>query len=101
MRVARALEQPSNSPEVFTDAAGHATTVPMLTNEGVTGHYHSSEGIERDSVWGTRGHWTMLTGNVEGEHVTLAMLHHPQNDGTTTHSPTQRHGRIALHTPDG
>jgi len=73
LRVARALEQPANTPEVFTDAAGHATTVPMLNNEGVTGHYHSSEGLEGDSVWGTRGRWTMLTGVVQGEPVTLAI----------------------------
>src|SRR6266496_4738458 len=46
LRVARALEQPANTPEVFTDAAGHATTVPMINNEGVTGRYRSSEGIE-------------------------------------------------------
>src|SRR5207302_1666839 len=54
MRVARALEQPSTTPEVFTDAGGHSTTVPRLDNTGVTGHYRSSEGIEGDSVWGTR-----------------------------------------------
>src|SRR3989475_13294800 len=59
LRVARALEQPANTSEVFTDAAGHATTVPMLNNAAVTGHYHSSEGLEGDSVWGTRGRWTI------------------------------------------
>src|SRR5437773_1768566 len=37
LRVARAPEQPSQTAEVFTDANGHATTVPMLNNEGVTG----------------------------------------------------------------
>ena len=95
MRVARALEQPSNSPEVFTDAAGHATTVPMLTNEGVTGHYHSSEGIEGDSVWGTRGRWTMLTGIVEGEPVTLAILDHPGNVGFPTYWHARGYGLFA------
>src|SRR5439155_416905 len=29
LRVARALEQPSTTPEVFTDAGGHSTTVPV------------------------------------------------------------------------
>src|SRR5947208_9825041 len=74
MRVARALEQPSTTPEVFTDAAGHTTTVPMLNNDGVTGRYRSSEGLVGDSVWGTRGRWTMLSGSVAGEPVTLAIL---------------------------
>src|SRR5216110_3502824 len=95
MRVARALEQPSNSPEVFTDAAGHATTVPMLNNDGVTGRYRSSEGIEGDSVWGTRGRWTMLRGIVQGEPVTLAILDHPTNVGFPTYWHARGYGLFA------
>jgi len=95
LRVARALEQPANTPEVFTDAAGHATTVPMLNNEGVTGHYHSSEGLEGDSVWGTRGRWTMLTGIVQGEPVTLAILDHPTNVGFPTYWHARGYGLFA------
>jgi hypothetical protein len=37
IRVARQLEQPSDKPEVFTDASGKATAVPKLDNTGVTG----------------------------------------------------------------
>jgi hypothetical protein len=95
MRVARGLEQPSNTPEVFTDAAGHATTVPMLNNEGVTGRYRSSDGLEGDSVWGTRGRWTMLTGVVQGESVTLAILDHPQNVGFPTYWHARGYGLFA------
>jgi hypothetical protein len=95
MRVARGLEQPSNAPEVFTDAAGHATTVPMLNNEGVTGHYRSSDGLAGDSVWGTRGRWTMLTGVVQGESVTLAILDHPQNVGFPTYWHARGYGLFA------
>ncbi len=92
MRVARGLEQPSTTPEVFTDAAGHATTVPILNNDGVTGRYRSSEGLEGDSVWGTRGRWTMLTGVVQGEPVTLAILDHPQNVGFPTYWHARGYG---------
>ena len=60
MRVARGLEQPADKPEVFTDASGKATAVPVLDNTGVTGQYISSEGLKGDAVWGTRGKWTML-----------------------------------------
>ena len=70
MRVTRALEQPADKAEVFTDASGKATPVPVLDNTGVTGKYISSEGKEGDAVWGTRGKWTMLGGTVEGEPVT-------------------------------
>jgi len=95
MRVARALEQPSTTPEVFTDAGGHSTTVPRLDNTGVTGHYRSSEGLEGDSVWGTRGRWTMLTGVVQGEPVTLAILDHPKNVGFPTYWHARGYGLFA------
>src|SRR6266513_3566700 len=95
MRVARALEQPSTTPEVFTDAGGHSTTVPRLDNTGVTGHYRSSESIEGDSVWGTRARWTMLTGVVAGEPITLAMLDHPKNVGVPTYWHARGYGLFA------
>jgi len=95
MRVARALEQPSTTPEVFTDASGHATTVPRLDNDGVTGRYRSSEGLEGDSVWGTRGRWAMLSGVVAGEPVTIAILDHPQNVGFPTYWHARGYGLFA------
>jgi len=67
----------------------------MLNNEGVTGHYHSSEGLEGDSVWGTRGRWTMLTGIVQGEPVTLAILDHPTNVGFPTYWHARGYGLFA------
>jgi Methane oxygenase PmoA len=95
MRVARALEQPSTTPEVFTDAAGHTTTVPMLNNDGVTGHYRSADGLSGDSVWGTRSRWTMLSGVVSGESVTIAILDHPQNVGFPTYWHARGYGLFA------
>jgi hypothetical protein len=95
MRVARALEQPATQPEIFTDASGRQTTVAVLNNEGVTGHYRSSEGIEGDAVWGTRGRWTELTGALEGEPVTLAILDHPSNVGYPTYWHARGYGLFA------
>ncbi len=83
------------TPEVFTDAGGHSTTVPKLDNDGVTGHYRSSEGLEGDSVWGTRGRWTMLSGVVQGEPVTLAILDHPKNVGFPTYWHARGYGLFA------
>ncbi|GAC1516744.1 MAG: hypothetical protein NVS1B4_13560 [Gemmatimonadaceae bacterium] len=95
MRVARALEQPSKTPEIFTDASGRATAVPMLKNEGVTGHYRTSDGVEGDSVWSTRAKWTTLSGVVNGEPVTLAILDHPKNLGFPTHWHARGYGLFA------
>ena len=95
MRVRRELEQPADKPEVFTDASGKATAVPVLDNTGVTGKYVSSEGKEGDAVWSTRGKWTLLGGTVEGEPVTLAILDHPSNPGYPTHWHARGYGLFA------
>ncbi|HEX9483370.1 MAG TPA: DUF6807 family protein, partial [Gemmatimonadaceae bacterium] len=79
----------------FVDATGRATTVAVLDNTGVTGQYTSSEGKVGDAVWGTRGRWTMLTGTVGTEPVTLAILDHPKNVGYPTYWHARGYGLFA------
>jgi hypothetical protein len=95
MRVRRELEQPTSEPLLFTDASGAPTTVKVLDNTGVNGLYHSSEGKSGDAVWGTRGRWTMLTGKVDQEEVTLAILDHPENPGFPTYWHARGYGLFA------
>jgi Family of unknown function (DUF6807) len=95
LRVARGLEQPADKPEVYTDAAGQETKTPVLDNTGVDGHYTSSEGLQGDAVWGTRGRWTMLTGMPEGKPVTLAILDAPSNPGYPTYWHARGYGLFA------
>ena len=95
MRVARQLEQPSMTPEKYTDASGKVTNVAKLDTAGVHGWYTSSEGKEGDAVWGTRGKWAMLTGDVNGEPVTLAILDHPKNVGFPTYWHARGYGLFA------
>ena len=95
MRVARQLEQPSNEPQVYTDIAGRATTVPKMDNTGVTGEYTSSEGKKGDAVWSTRGRWTMLTGKIGDEALTIAILDHPKNPGFPTYWHARGYGLFA------
>jgi methane monooxygenase PmoA-like len=95
MRVARELEQPADKPEVFTDAAGTPSTVPVLDNTGVTGLYTSSEGLKGDAVWGTRGRWTQLSGTLNKEQVTIGILDHPSNPGFPTYWHARGYGLFA------
>jgi methane monooxygenase PmoA-like len=95
LRVARQLELPSKTAEVFTDVSGRPTTVPALDNAGVTGMYTSSEGRKGDDVWGTRGRWTMLTGRIGERPVTVAILDHPSNPGYPTHWHARGYGLFA------
>ena len=95
MRVTRALEQPADKPEVFTDASGKATKVAVLDNKGVTGEYTSSEGLKGDAVWGTRGRWCVLNGTIDAEPVALAILDHPSNPNAPTYWHARGYGLFA------
>jgi hypothetical protein len=95
LRVARALEQPADKPEVFTDASGKPTPVPVLDNAGVTGVYTSSEGVTGDAVWGKRARWMALSGRVGNEDVVLVLLDHPKNPGYPTYWHARGYGLFA------
>jgi hypothetical protein len=95
LRVTRALEQPAEKPEIVTDASGQATKVAVLDNKGVTGQYLSSEGLRGDEVWGTRGRWCMLSGQIEDEPVAIAILDHPANPNAPTYWHARGYGLFA------
>jgi hypothetical protein len=95
LRVRRELEQPATRPEIFSDEAGVATAVPVLNNEGVTGHYLNADGIGGDSVWSTRSRWTELTGEVQGEPITVAIFDHPSNYNFPTYWHARGYGLFA------
>src|SRR5690606_42150626 len=75
---------PSNSPVTLTDAHGMATTRKGV-NERASGNYRSSEGLQGEDVWGTRGAWMTLSGNFNKDKVTVAMIDHPSKLGYPTH----------------
>jgi hypothetical protein len=95
MRVARSLEQPSTEPLVFEDIAGRKTEVPVMDNAGVSGEYRSAEGKKGDAVWATRARWTMLTGSIGDEALTIAMIDHPNNPGFPTYWHARGYGLFA------
>jgi hypothetical protein len=91
LRVARALEQPSEKAEIYTDAAGRPEAVAKLDNTGVAGRYASSEGKEGDAVWATRARWVSL----RGTSVTLAIFDHPANPSHPTYWHARGYGLFA------
>ncbi|HEV2195090.1 MAG TPA: PmoA family protein [Candidatus Acidoferrum sp.] len=95
MRVVRALEAPSDKPEVFTDASGRATTVAKLDNTGVNGVYLTSEGKKGEAAWGARGRWCNLSGKVGKEAVTISIFDHPSNPGFPTYWHARGYGLFA------
>ena len=96
IRVARELEMPSKEKTEFVDASGNKTTVPVLSNEKVTGMYYNSEGIKGDSVWSSKAPWAMLKGVKDGKEITIGILDHPSNPGYPTYWHARGYGLFAL-----
>ena len=95
LRVIRALEDPAEKGGEFKDAAGRVTKMANMDMSGVTGQYLSSEGKVGKEVWGTRGAWTKLSGQVAGKDVTIAMLDAPGNPGYPTYWHARGYGLFA------
>lgn len=94
VRVARSLEHPDDKPTELVGPDGRPEKGKRVDNSAA-GVYRSSEGVLGEKVWGTRGRWVMLTGVVEGEPVTLAILDHPKNPGHPTHWHARGYGLFA------
>lgn len=96
IRVTRALEEPSTKPEVFTDANGNPTKVPVMDNTGVAGVYLSSEGkVGEKEAWGKRAKWMTLSGTVKGEDVVVGIFDHPKNPTYPTYWHARGYGLFA------
>ncbi|QRR01209.1 DUF6807 domain-containing protein [Dyadobacter sandarakinus] len=96
IRVARELELPSDKAEIFTDASGIATKVPVMNNAGVTGNYRNSNGITGEEVWGKRAIWCNLTGKIKDENISIAMIDHPANVGYPAYWHARGYGLFAV-----
>jgi hypothetical protein len=94
IRVARQLELPSQEEVVLTDAQGNPETVKKMSVEGITGNYRSSEGITGDAVYGTRGKWVDLYGNIGDEKISIVMVDHPKNPGHPTYWHARGYGLL-------
>jgi hypothetical protein len=96
MRVARSLEMPSDKPEIFLDASGRPTPVAKMDNTGVNGVYLTSEGKTGDAAWGTRGRWCNLSGQVDGQPVTITIFDNPANPNFPAYWHARGYGLFAV-----
>lgn len=95
LRVTRALEHPTDSEVLLTDASGEPMAEPVVDTSGVSGEYLSSRGKRGTDVWGTRAEWVLLSGTVDDAPVVLAILDHPQNAGYPTYWHARPYGLFA------
>lgn len=96
IRVARQLEIPSNKPDVFTDAHGVETKVPVMDNTGVSGDYLSSEGVKGEAVWSTRAKWMNLRGEMDNHPISVTIFDHPSNVSYPSYWHARGYGLFAV-----
>ena len=96
IRVARQLEIPSNKPDVFTDAHGVETKVPVMDNTGVSGDYLSSEGVKGEAVWSTRAKWMNLHGEMDNHSISVTIFDHPSNVSYPSYWHARGYGLFAV-----
>jgi hypothetical protein len=96
IRVARQLEIPSNKPDVFTDAHGVETKVPVMDNTGVSGDYVSSEGVKGEAVWSTRAKWMNLHGVMDNHPISVTIFDHPSNVSYPSYWHARGYGLFAV-----
>lgn len=92
IRVARQLELPSKEEVSLTDPNGKFTTLKVLSNEGVSGNFMSSEGVTGEAVWSTRARWMDLFGNIGGEKISLVICDHKKNQSYPTYWHARGYG---------
>jgi Methane oxygenase PmoA len=95
IRVAHFLESADEKGGTFTDASGNPTKVEKSNVPGATGVYLTSEGINGDAVWATRGRWCILTGSKDGHAETIAILDHTKNPGYPAYWHARGYGLFA------
>jgi hypothetical protein len=96
IRVARQLEIPSNKPDVFTDAHGVETKVPVMDNTGVNGDYWSSEGVKGEAVWSTRAKWMNLHGEMDNHQISVTIFDHQSNVSYPSYCHARGYGLFAV-----
>ena len=92
IRVSRQLEMPTKDALLLLDREGNPSKEKVVSNEGVTGNYRSSEGVTGEAVWSTRARWMLLYGNIGDEKVSLVVCDHPKNPAYPTYWHARGYG---------
>ncbi|MBE7177650.1 MAG: PmoA family protein [Mucilaginibacter polytrichastri] len=95
LRVTRELELPSDEEREYRDDKGNVTKIKASNDKTLSGNYLSSEGIQGDSVWSTRGRWCLLYGKKGADSLSVAIIDHPKNVGYPTYWHARGYGLFA------
>ncbi|MEP7144042.1 MAG: PmoA family protein [Ferruginibacter sp.] len=95
IRLAHALQMPTDKDQKFTDDKGNVTIVKGGTDMIANGNYVSSEGKRGDSVWSTRGRWCKVYGRMGEDSISVVIIDHPANPNYPTFWHARDYGLFA------
>lgn len=95
IRLAHALQMPTDKDEKFTDDKGNITVVKGGTDKVPNGNYVSSEGKQGNDVWSTRGRWCKVYGRIKKDSVSVSLIDHPLNPNYPTFWHARGYGLFA------
>ena len=95
IRVAHALQIPTDKDQKFTDDKGNVTIVKGGADKIPNGNYQSSEGKMGESVWSTRARWVKMYGKMNNDSVSIVIIDHPHNPNYPTYWHARGYGLFA------
>ncbi|MEP6582803.1 MAG: PmoA family protein [Ginsengibacter sp.] len=95
IRLAHALQIPTEKDEEFKDDKGNVTIVKGGTDKIPNGNYITSEGKTGDSAWSTRGRWCKIFGKIGNDSISVTIIDHPKNPNYPTFWHARGYGLFA------
>jgi hypothetical protein len=95
MRLAPALQIPTDQQQEFKDNKGNVAVVKAGTDRIPNGNHLTSEGKEGNNAWGTRGRWCKVYAKMGNDSITVAMIDHPANPNYPTFWHARGYGLFA------
>jgi hypothetical protein len=95
LRLAHALQIPTDKDQEFKDNKGNVTVVKGGTDYVANGNYLTSEGKQGDSAWSTRGRWCNVYGKMGNDSISIAIIDHPKNPNYPTFWHARGYGLFA------
>jgi hypothetical protein len=92
IRLAHALQLPTDKDQYFKDDKGNETIVKGGTDAVAKGNYISSEGKLGDSVWSSRARWCKVFGPMGNDSVSVVIIDHPNNPNYPTYWHARGYG---------
>ncbi|MGH2646944.1 MAG: PmoA family protein, partial [Ginsengibacter sp.] len=95
IRIAHALQIPTDKDQEFKDNKGNVTIVKGGTDKVANGNYLTSEGKQGDDAWSTRGRWCKVYGKMGNDSISIAIIDYPGNPNYPTFWHARGYGLFA------